>query len=475
MTNRRAVAACTGGWASMSAGKRLSSAICRIGPGCSAGEVEVSSGTVADHHQPGDLPMSRLGFGAFLAPHHPIGEHPMLQFRRDLDLVEHLDKLGYEEFWCGEHHSSGWEMIGSPEMFLAAAGERSKRIKLATGVISLPYHHPFNVAQRMVQLDWMTGGRAIFGSGPGALASDAHTLGIDPMVQRDRQDEAIGVIRRLFSGERVTAKSDWFTLQDAALQLLPLQEEMPFAVASQISPSGMTLAGKHGIGVISIGSLSEEGLNALPTQWGFAASAAAKHGKTVDRKNWRVLLSWHIAETREKARAEAREGLLRHHNQYVVGTLQRPDAKPFSDPDEAVDKTAFSNASSATIGTPDDLVARIKSVLEISGGFGTIVGFVHDGANPENTVRSWDMVARYVVPEINGYLAGLREARDFVATNRGVFDRAKEAIMAKITENDAARAALAVTKGSRLGAVSASNLPDLDKARASLAERSDSD
>ena len=313
--------------------------------------------------------MPRLNFGAFLAPHHPVGEHPMLQFRRDLDLVEQLDRLGYDEFWCGEHHSSGWEMIGSPEMFLAAAGERSKRIKLATGVVSLPYHHPFNVAQRMVQLDWMTGGRAIFGSGPGALASDAHTLGIDPMVQRDRQDEAIGIIRRLFNGERVTAKSDWFTLQDAALQLLPLQEEMPFAVASQISPSGMTLAGKHGIGIISIGSMSSEGLNALPTQWGFAEAAAAKHGKTVDRKNWRVLLSWHIAETREKARAEAREGLLRHHNQYVVGTLQRPDAKPFKDPDEAVDKAAFSEAASATIGTPDDLVARIKSVLEISGGF----------------------------------------------------------------------------------------------------------
>ena len=152
--------------------------------------------------------MARLGFGAFLAPHHPIGEHPMLQFRRDLKFVQHLDELGFDEFWCGEHHSSGWEMIASPEMFLAAAGEHTKRIKLATGVISLPYHNPYNVAQRMVQLDHMTGGRAIFGSGPGALASDAHTLGIDPMTQRDRQDEAIGLIRRLFNGERVTAKSD---------------------------------------------------------------------------------------------------------------------------------------------------------------------------------------------------------------------------------------------------------------------------
>src|SRR3546814_7317580 len=98
----------------------------------------------------------------------------------------------------------------------------------------------------MVQLDHMTGGRAIFGSGPGALSSDAFVLGIDPMVQRDRQDEAIGVIRRLMRGERVTAESEWFTMRDAALQLLPLQEDMPFAVASQISPSGMTLAGKPG-------------------------------------------------------------------------------------------------------------------------------------------------------------------------------------------------------------------------------------
>jgi limonene 1,2-monooxygenase len=407
--------------------------------------------------------MSRLSFGAFLAPHHPIGEHPMLQFRRDLDLVEHLDKLGYEEFWCGEHHSSGWEMIGSPEMFLAAAGERTKRIKLATGVVSLPYHHPFNVAQRLVQLDYMTGGRVIFGSGPGALASDAHTLGIDPMLLRDRQDEAIGVIRRLMRGERLTVKSDWFTLQDAALQLLPLQEDMPFAVASQISPSGMTLAGKHGIGVISIGSLSEEGLNALPTQWGFAEAAAAQHGQTVDRKNWRVLMSWHIAETREQARAEAREGLLRHHNEYITATLQRPGARPYKTADEAVDKTAFVSGAVATIGTPDDLVARIKSLLEASGGFGTVVGFVHDWANPENTRRSWDMVARYVVPEINGYLTGLRTSREFVVNNREYFDRARQAVMAKINENPSAAAALKVTKSPLLPAAAAS-APDLSRA-----------
>ena len=221
--------------------------------------------------------MTDLQFGAFLAPHHPIGESPTLQLQSDLELVAHLDRLGYDEFWCGEHHSTGWEVIASPEIFLAAAAERTERIMLGTGVISLPYHHPFMVAQRLVQLDHQSRGRVIFGSGPGALPSDAHTLGIDPMVQRDRQDEAMGIIRRLFEeDERFSYDSEWFRLRDARLQMKPLQKNMEFAVASIRSPSGMTLAGKHRTGVLSIGAMTKSGIQALPTQWGFAEESAKK-------------------------------------------------------------------------------------------------------------------------------------------------------------------------------------------------------
>ena len=89
----------------------------------------------------------RLGFGVFLAPHHPIGEHPTLQLQRDLELAEILDEYQYDEFWVGEHHSGGWETIASPEMFLAAAAQRTQRIKLGTGVVSVPYR-PANPALR---------------------------------------------------------------------------------------------------------------------------------------------------------------------------------------------------------------------------------------------------------------------------------------------------------------------------------------
>lgn len=414
--------------------------------------------------------MSRLQFGAFLAPHHPIGEHPVLQLRRDLDLVEHLDKLGYNEFWCGEHHSTGWEVIASPEMFLAAAGERSHNIKLGTGVVSLPYHHPFNVAQRMVQLDHMTNGRAIFGSGPGALPSDAHTLGINPMTQRDRQDEAIGVIKRLMNGEpRFSYECEWFTLKDAALQLLPLQEDMPFAVASMISPSGMTLAGKYGAGILSIGSMSTAGLDALPTQWSFAEESAAKHGKTMNRKDWRIVMNWHLAETREQARAEAKQGLFHWHNEYTVKTLMRPGAEEYKTPDEAVDQMA-GDESPIIIGTPDDMVEAINQIKELTGGFGTIIGFVHDWCSREANFRSWELFAMEVIPRVNGLLDAFKASQQHVIQNRDVFNQAGQAVLTKIMEHEGAAKAMAegMAKAEQSkAAIAPHHAPDLAKGKVS--------
>jgi limonene 1,2-monooxygenase len=394
--------------------------------------------------------MTRIKFGTFLAPHHPLGEHPTLQFQRDLDFAEHLDRLGFDEFWCGEHHSSGWEMIASPEMFLAAAGQRTHRIMLGTGVVSLPYHHPFNVAQRIVQLDHMTGGRAMFGTGPGALPSDAHTLGIDPMTQRDRQDEALGVILRLLRGEeRFSYESDWFTLRDAQLQILPLQEDLPVAAASSISPSGMKIAGKYGIGVLSIASTSVEGLQALPTQWSFAEEEAKKYGTTVDRRNWRVLMSWHLAESKKQAQEEAKHGLWRWHNEYNVDVLGRPGATRVEDPDELLEQIAgrgASGAGAAVIGTPDELVAAIKNLQEVTGGFGVVLGFAHDWANREATFRSWELCARYVIPEINGYNANQKKSAQYLHDHqKELMAGASAAVMAKIAADPRAAQAMAVT------------------------------
>ena len=379
-----------------------------------------------------------MRFGAFLAPHHPIGENPMLQLQSDLEFVQHLDNLGFDEFWCGEHHSTGWEVIASPELFLAAAAERTQRIKLGTGVISLPYHHPFMVAQRLVQLDYQSRGRVIFGSGPGALPSDAHTLGLDPMLLRSRQDEAIGIIKRLFSGERFSYESEWFTLRDAKLQLRPLQENMEFVVASTFTPSGMTLSGKYETGVISIGGMASQGLKSLARQWEFAEESALKHGTAIDRKNWRILMSWHIAESRDQAREEAKDGLLIHNNEYTTRALRPDDGQIFKTADEAVDAVAFSGVGNAVIGTPDDLINKIQEMIDVTGGFGAVIGFAHDWANRENTKNSWDLVARYVIPEINSMLADYRDSIEFVVNNRETWKRATDARLSNVAEHESA-------------------------------------
>ncbi|MBR97441.1 MAG: LLM class flavin-dependent oxidoreductase [Dehalococcoidia bacterium] len=381
--------------------------------------------------------MNKMRFGAFLAPHHPIGEHPTLQLQSDLELAAHMDKLGYDEFWCGEHHSTGWETIASPEIFLAAAAERTQRIRLGTGVISLPYHHPFMVAQRLVQLDHQSRGRLIFGSGPGALPSDAHTMGIDPMVLRDRQDEAMGVIKMLLNGaDRFSYECEWFKLKDAKLHLRPLQDEMEFAVASIVSPSGMTLAGKHETGVLSIGATVPAGMRALPNQWAFAEESAKLHGNTVDRKNWRIVLNWHIAETREKAREQAKHGLFRHNNEYSVGTLKPGEGTIYKTPDEAVNDVSNSQERTAVIGTPDDLIEKIRDMIKLTGGFGCVIGFVHDWASRQDTLRSWDLVARYVIPEVNGMLDDFRESNKYTIENRETWTRANEAVLNKIQTNE---------------------------------------
>ena len=382
--------------------------------------------------------MPKMKFGTFLAPHHPIGENPLLQLQSDLEFAQQLDHLGFDEFWCGEHHSTGWEVIASPELFLAAAAERTHRIKLGTGVISLPYHHPFMVAQRLVQLDYQSRGRVIFGSGPGALPSDAHTIGIDPMILRSRQDEAIGVIKRLFSGERFSYESEWFTLKDAKLQLRPLQDRMEFVVASTFTPSGMTLSGKYNTGVISIGGMASQGLKSLARQWEFAEESALKHNNQISRNNWRVLMSWHIAETRDQARAEAKDRLFRHNNEYSTAALNPIDGKIFKTPDEAIDSTAFSKDSTAVIGTPDDLIHKIQEMIEITGGFGAVIGFAHDWANRENTKKSWDLVARYVMPAIKSMLNDYRDSYNFVINNRDTWLRAKDARFKNVEQHESA-------------------------------------
>jgi limonene 1,2-monooxygenase len=253
--------------------------------------------------------MHHLRFGGFFAPYHEPTENPTLALQRDLELIALLDRLGFDEAWVGEHHSTGWETIASPEMFLAVAAERTSHIRLGTGAVSLPYHHPLMVADRIVLLDHLTRGRINFGVGPGGHLTDAAMLGLEPARLRDMQAESLEVIIRLFTElEPFSVQSDWFALNDAVLQLRPFQRPYPpIATTSMESPGGMQLAGRFGAGVLSLAvSRGPRGPLDLAAHWRIAEESAAAAGQTVSRSEWRLVVPIHVAESKQQAVEDVR-------------------------------------------------------------------------------------------------------------------------------------------------------------------------
>src|SRR3954451_11763829 len=234
--------------------------------------------------------MSRLRFGIFMAPFHPAGENPTLALERDLALIEHLDRLDFDEAWIGEHHSAGSEIIASPEIFIATAAARTRHIKLGTGVVSVSYHNPLWVAERAVLLDHLTRGRFMLGRGPGPLPTDAAMVGLDQSQTRDLLAQGVDIIMQLLrSDEPVTFQNERWDLHDARLHLRPWSEpHFEVAVAAVASPAGPQIAGKYGIGLLSIGATQGAGFDALASRWGVVEERAAHFGPTVDRSAWRL-------------------------------------------------------------------------------------------------------------------------------------------------------------------------------------------
>ena len=354
-----------------------------------------------------------LQFGIFLPPMHKTGVNPTLALERDLQLIEHLDRLGYAEAWIGEHHSAGSELIASPEVFIAAAAARTKHIKLGTGVNSLPYHHPFILADRIVMLDHLTRGRMMFGAGPGQLTSDAAMLGIDPLQQRPRMEEAFDVMMRLFQGETVTHHADWFTCQDAVLQVRPYSN-FDVAVASSISPSGSKLAGRYGTGMLSIAATEPAAFQVLDYNFQVWQDEAARHGHEVSRTNWRLMGPMHIAETVEQAKANCRYGLrwVFDYLSHIIPIGDPSAPPPPTDFDEFVDQA---NASGQmVIGTPEMAIEQIQRLIDKTGGFGTYLFLGADLADFPQTLRSYELFANEVMPHFQGQLTAPQASYDLV-------------------------------------------------------------
>jgi limonene 1,2-monooxygenase len=364
-------------------------------------------------------------FGAFLPPFHRLGQDPTVSFRHDLELIDHLDDLGFNEAWVGEHHSGGWSTVAAPELMLAAAAERTRRIMLGTSVVSLPYHHPLTATDRMVQLDHQSRGRIMFGMGAGVHPSDAYMMGIAATDQRRMMAESLDAIHHLLtSTEPLTRKTDWFELREARLQLRPYTRPcFEMMVAGTGTERSMRLAGKYGINPLTFAGLAGREAPPLGRLWEAAEDEAAKNGTTVDRSKWRVAICTHVAETREEAYRQVRAGAAEWFRGYVKGTLGAVGDLPAG---REVEHMVESHT--AIIGSPADAIEMIEYLAERSGGVGSLLLTVQNWASRRQTMDSFELFASEVMPHFTGSVRSLRDSQAWEESRRDDFSaQAREA------------------------------------------------
>ena len=353
----------------------------------------------------------RLRFGIFLAPFHKPGINPTLALQSDLELIQWLDRCGYDEAWLGEHHSAGTELSASPEIMIATAAERTRHIRLGTGVISVSYHNPLWVAERIVLLDHLTRGRAMLGLGPGSLPTDGIMIGLQQSQTRGLLEDGLGIIAKLLAGdEPVTFKNDRWDLREARLHLRPYSNPLfDIAVAAVASPTGAKLAGRHGVGMLSVGATTAAGFDALALHWDVLTTEAKAHGKTADRSKWRLVGLCHIAETKEQAYRDVEYGI-EHWFRYFQQVAAFPQMAVVGN--SVGEMIEFINGSGlGAIGTPEACAAQIERLWQQSnGGFGAYLLLAHNWANPAATQRSYELIAREVMPHFQGHAQATLDA-----------------------------------------------------------------
>ena len=354
-----------------------------------------------------------MKFGFFMMPSHSNKDNPTLAFERDLQLIEYAESLGFDEFWVGEHHSAGWETIPSPDIFLAAAATRTKRIRLGTAVVNLPYHHPFDVAERMAFLDHLTWGRIMLGCGPGVLGPDIQLFGLDPVELRPMLNESTDIILKLFREDGlISYEGKYWQIKDMELQIKPYQQPyLPIYLVSSGSGNSIRVAAERGLPVIS-GVHTLPGAMDISQQWPAYEQIAKDAGHSVSRDDWRMGNALiYLADSMEEAKRDIAEGALYEIQNYPFkgGLKYAYEAYP-DQPAEEITLDQIIEQRKWIIGDPDYCVSRIKELQELTGGFGGLLMLTIEWATPEKWHRSLELFARYVIPQFNGSLRGIENS-----------------------------------------------------------------
>ncbi|MCU1480449.1 MAG: monooxygenase [Subtercola sp.] len=347
-----------------------------------------------------------MKFGVFAMPEHPPIENWTFSYDRDIASMVEAERLGFEEYWIGEHHTAGYENVPVPEFMIAKASAVTSRIKLGTGVVNLPYQEPFQVAERLAFLDRLTHGRLLFGFGGGGLPTDQTLFELDRSEAAPRTTEALEIISQLLnSPDPVTYKGQFWDYHGRQLQVGPYQENPQFAFAGLTGTHNYRRAGEKGWAALSI--------YVTPADNGDYPHAPdlLGHGKALDegaiaagrsaeeaRKSWRVTREVYVSDNKNQAMAEIREGVKRSYDYLMnvgMGALMKKDVEM---PDSDLTMEWMMEETPWIIGSPEDCIRSIHELRDQVGDFGTLLINGRDWVTTDRWNRSLELFARYVMP-----------------------------------------------------------------------------
>lgn len=363
-----------------------------------------------------------MKLGALLMPSHPPERTIREGQLRDLEELERLDSLGFEEAWIGEHFTAAWEPCPAPDLLIAQALQRTKRIRLGPLGHLLPYHHPVELAHRVAYLDHMAEGRYQLGVGISALPTDHDLFGLDVGGGRNRRMtfESIDIMTRLWTDGASDFQGEFWSMgetrsgfPDLAYHLEPYQRPHPPIAIAGLTPGSDNhkLAGEKGYIPVSLGIDPDASITAK--HWDAVVEGAARTGRVPDRSAWRIIRDVYVAPTDAEARDLAMGGMMgRCWRQFLLPIylglgLGRFLKRDPSMPDEAVDLEYLVD-NLWFVGSPQTVANRILDLHERTGGFGRLLIVSYDATDElEPWERSLQLLINEVRPLVHKHLPAL--------------------------------------------------------------------
>jgi probable F420-dependent oxidoreductase len=290
---------------------------------------------------------------------------------RFLDFVDRIEELGFDSLWFSDRLISTTPTLGSFAA-LAAVAARTRRLKFGSAVLVLPTRHPVEVAKEIATIDLISNGRMLPAFGLGTEDErEYEAAGVPKMERAGRTDEAVGLLRRLWTEDHVTHQGRYYRLSDVSITPKPVQRPCPPIWFGGRSEAAYRRTGRIGDGWLASFITPHEVEHGIAS----ISAAAADAGRTIDADHYGAIISFRIGTSSEQARGGLVPGLIR----------LRADA-----PVEEY----------CALGTPQDCVTMIRRYVEA----GASKFVMRPACLPEELDEQIELLAREVVPAVEATL-----------------------------------------------------------------------